>query len=65
LVPRKRQWMLRVRAQRNYLKKLRDQGLIQKNNYRIVYSYVKAGNFKSIASLKEFLKASGMLKREV
>ncbi|MEM0383735.1 MAG: 50S ribosomal protein L19e [Candidatus Caldarchaeum sp.] len=61
LVPRKRLWISRVRAQRAYLKKLRDQGLIGKDNYRVLYSFVKAGNFKSVASLKEFIKARKMM----
>ncbi|MCS7129498.1 MAG: 50S ribosomal protein L19e [Candidatus Caldarchaeum sp.] len=60
IVSRKRMWINRVRAQRAYLKKLREQGLLERRNYRLLYSYVKAGNFKSIASLKEFIKLHRM-----
>lgn len=62
LVPRKRMWMTRVRAQRRYLKQLREKGLIDSRGYRLIYSFVKAGNFKSVASLREFIKSKGLLK---
>ncbi|MDW7977927.1 MAG: 50S ribosomal protein L19e [Candidatus Caldarchaeum sp.] len=61
IVSRKRMWINRVRAQRAYLKKLREQGLLERRNYRLLYSYVKAGNFKSTASLKEFIKLHRMM----
>ncbi len=63
IVPRKRQWINRVRAQRAYLKKLRDRGLLDRKDYRRLYLYVKAGNFKSVAAMVEFIKSKGMLKR--
>ncbi|MDW8083743.1 MAG: 50S ribosomal protein L19e [Candidatus Caldarchaeum sp.] len=62
LVPRKTAWINRVRAQRKYLQKLRERGSITPSDYRMLYSYVKAGNFKSVASLKEFIKTKGLLK---
>ncbi|MEM2237017.1 MAG: 50S ribosomal protein L19e [Candidatus Caldarchaeum sp.] len=65
IIPRKLQWMRRVRAQRRFLKKLRDQGQLESSDYRQLYAYVKAGNFKSVASLREFIKARGLLKRVV
>jgi len=65
IVPRKRNWILRVRAQRRFLKKLRDAGVIERRDYRILYRYVKAGNFKSISALKEFMKLRGLLREGV
>ncbi|MEM1951993.1 MAG: 50S ribosomal protein L19e [Candidatus Caldarchaeum sp.] len=62
IIPRKTMWMTRVRAQRAYLRKLRDTGMIDTQDYRILYSYVKAGNFKSVAALKEYIRSKGLLK---
>jgi ribosomal protein L19E len=56
---------LRVRAQRRFLKMLRDKGRLSPTDYRKVYLYVKAGNFKSVAALKEYLNSKGLLKEVV
>jgi large subunit ribosomal protein L19e len=62
-VPRKEQWMIRVRAQRRRLKELRDRGLITRTTYRKVYMMVKAGAFKSITSMMEYLTQNNLIRR--
>ena len=60
---RKEQWMIRVRAQRRRLKELRDRGLITRTTYRKVYMMVKAGAFKSVASMMEYLTQNNLIRR--
>ncbi|MCF3653687.1 MAG: 50S ribosomal protein L19e [Aigarchaeota archaeon] len=60
---RKEQWMIRVRAQRRKLKELRDRGLITRTTYRKVYMMVKAGAFKSVASMMEYLTQNNLIRR--
>jgi len=64
-VSRKEQWMAKVRAQRKRLKELRDRKLITASDYRRVYMMVKAGAFKSVAAMMEFIKANNMLRRAI
>ena len=65
IIPRKRIWINTVRPQRRYLKQLRDKGLLDHSSYRKLYLMVKAGAFKSVASLREYIKANKMLKKVV
>jgi len=62
-VSRKEHWMSRVRAQRRKLKELRDKKLIETSAYRRVYRMVKAGAFKSVAAMMDYLKSNNLLRR--
>jgi len=53
---KKERWMVRVRAQRKLLRKLRDQGKLTKSEYRRLYMLVKGGMFRSRAHLLEYIK---------
>ena len=64
-VSRKEQWMMRVRAQRRRLRELRDRGLITKAAYRRVYRMVKAGAFKSVAAMMEYLEQNKLIRRPI
>ncbi len=57
-VPRKRRWILRVRAQRRYIAQLRDKGAIDKKVYRRLYKLVKAGVFKSVSAIEDYIKVN-------
>ena len=57
--------MMRVRAQRKRLRELRDRGLITKTVYRRVYRMVKAGAFKSIAAMMEYLEQNKLIRRPI
>jgi large subunit ribosomal protein L19e len=61
-VPRKTEWIHRVRAQRALLKELLFEKKIQNDAYRKVYRMVKGGAFKSRASLLTHLKDNQMIK---
>ncbi len=62
-ISRKEQWMMRVRAQRRKLRELRDRGLITKTIYRKIYRMVKAGSFKSVAAMMEYLEQNKLIRR--
>jgi large subunit ribosomal protein L19e len=60
---RKRRWILKVRAQRRYIAHLRDTGYIEKKVYRRLYKLVKAGVFKSVAAIEEYIKVNKLGRR--
>lgn len=55
-MPKKRSWIMRVRAQRRLLRELRDEGRITKPQYRRLYMMVKGGMFRSKAHLLEYIR---------
>jgi large subunit ribosomal protein L19e len=55
-LPRKRLWILRIRAIRKRLKDLRDSGQIDRRTYRILYRKAKGGEFRSVARLNAYLE---------
>jgi len=59
--PRKDEWVNKIRAQRKYLKKLRDEGDLDKATYRKFYRLSKGGSYPDVAHLKEALKTEGHL----
>jgi len=61
---KKERWIMRVRPQRRYLRRLRDRGVIDRSLYRKLYLQVKAGRFKSIADIRNLLIDMGVLKKE-
>ena len=54
-VERKRLWIKRVRAQRKYLRELKEKGKISSKVYRELYRKVKGGMFKSKSHLKLYI----------
>ncbi|MEM5812770.1 MAG: 50S ribosomal protein L19e [Candidatus Aenigmatarchaeota archaeon] len=56
----KKQWMKKIRAQRRYLKYLRDKGMISKKSYKELYKKAKAGMFKSKSELKLYIDHNEM-----
>ncbi len=58
---KKEMWMHRIRKIRRYLRYLRDHGQIDRRTYRRLYMLAKGGTFKSLASLKHYLKEKGIL----
>ena len=61
-LPRKRRWILRIRAIRVRLRELKAQGRIDVSTYRKFYSQAKGGMFHSRAHLDQQLRAAGVLK---
>lgn len=64
-MPRKRAWVLRIRALRRRLRYLRDKGLIDRKTYRMLYMKAKGGEFRSVAHLNAYLEAHGLIKKVV
>jgi len=60
--PRKRRWILRIRAIRGRLRELKGQGRIDVSTYRKFYRQAKGGMFHSRAHLEQQLRAAGYLK---
>ncbi|MEM0010823.1 MAG: 50S ribosomal protein L19e [Thermofilaceae archaeon] len=60
-IDEKRVWISRVRAQRRFLKLLKERGLIDSSTYRRLRSLVKGGTFSSVRHLKTYLKEQGIL----
>ncbi len=56
IVTRKEKWMVRIRAQRELLKELRDRNLLTTNNYRMLYTKSKGGYFRNKRHIKLYLK---------
>jgi large subunit ribosomal protein L19e len=54
--PKKERWMGKVRAQRRFLKRMRDKEILPTFEYRKLYRRVKGGFFRSVAHLKLHMK---------
>ncbi len=57
-MPRKRLWIMRVRAQRKLIRMLRDKGKLTPKQYRRLYMLIKGGMFRSKAHLLAYIKES-------
>ena len=55
-MPRKLSWMIRIRALRRLLKQMRDDGMISKREYRMLYRHAKGGMFRSKTHLLQRIK---------
>jgi len=62
-IPKKQEWMTKVRTQRKFLKQLRDKKLILPKNYRLVYSKIKGGFFRNKRHIKLYLEENKLLKK--
>jgi len=62
-ISKKGRWMSKVRPQRRELARLRDSKLLEPGSYRKIYRLIKASNFRSVASLREYLKENNLLRR--
>ncbi len=49
-------WENKIRAQRRVLKELRDQGELEKAQYRELYAKASGGEFRSVQYMKNFIK---------
>ena len=51
----KEEWESRIRAQRTHLRELRDEGDLDKSEYRDLYDKAGGGEFDSVADLERFM----------
>jgi len=62
-IRRKELWMVKVRAQRKFLKLLRKRRIITRSVYRKLYMMVKGGAFDSISQLKTYIREHELARR--
>lgn len=60
--PKKRKWINTIRPLRRELKKLRGEGQIDRSVYRKMYLKAKGGSFRSVASMRRYLKEQKLIK---
>lgn len=58
---RKENWMKRIRAQRKQLREMRAEGEIDSSAYRLLYRKAKGGEFRSVAHMKTYIEAHGLM----
>jgi len=64
-LPSKTRWINHIRAQRKYLKKLRDEGYIETNAYRKLYLQAKGGLFRNVRYLRNYIEEHGLAKKRL
>ena len=52
---KKQDWESRIRAQRNHLRELRDEGDLDRSTYRDLYDKAGGGEFDSVADLERYI----------
>lgn len=62
-MPKKRRWIQTIRPIRAELKRLRDEGIIDRSEYRRYYMLAKGGMYRSKAHMLSHMKSEGLLKR--
>lgn len=58
----KTQWIANIRSQRELIKKLRDNKIVDKEGFRILYRRAKGGFFRSTNHIKIHIKEQEMVK---
>jgi large subunit ribosomal protein L19e len=61
----KDRWINKIRAQRKYLKSLRDEGYIDTINYRKLYLQSKGGLFRSVRYLRNYIAEHDLAKKRL
>ena len=58
--PRKQQWMSTIRAQRRTLKDMRDEGSLDRSQYRHYYLKAKGGSYRSVSHMRSQMGVDGI-----
>ena len=58
--PRKQRWMATIRAQRRTLKEMREEGILERSQYRHYYIKAKGGSYRSISHMKAQMGVEGI-----
>ena len=61
--PSKREWMNRIRLQREFIKNLRNKSLIENAAYHELYMKSKGGFFRSLGHVKLYVQERGFVKK--
>ncbi len=62
---KKDRWISKIRVQRKFLKKLRDEGYIDTATYRKLYLQSKGGLFRSVRYLRNHIAEHGLSKKRL
>ena len=58
--PRKQRWMATIRAQRRTLKEMREEGILERSQYRHYYLKAKGGSYRSISHMTAQMGVEGI-----
>lgn len=62
--PSKEAWIAKIRAQRDFIKDLREKSIITKDGYRELYAKSKGGFFRSVRHIKIYINERGLAQKE-
>jgi large subunit ribosomal protein L19e len=62
-VTKKEAWMLKIRALRKKLRKVKSNKTITETNYRKLYKMASSGRFESVGDLERYLKSHDMWRK--
>ncbi|HIE19271.1 TPA: 50S ribosomal protein L19e [Candidatus Bathyarchaeota archaeon] len=62
-LPRKKAWIIRIRAQRRRLRELRDRHIITESVYRRLYVMAGSGVFRSVSALERYMDTHNLRRR--
>ena len=63
IISKKRRWILKIRPQRKFLRRLRAKRIITSKNYRKLYRWASAGIFRSVSQLEHHINEKKMKRR--
>ncbi|MCC6017449.1 MAG: 50S ribosomal protein L19e [archaeon YNP-WB-040] len=63
-ISRKVKWIMKVRAQRKFIRELKAKKVISESTYRMLYRMVKGNAFNSISQIKTFIKERNLARRK-
>lgn len=63
-LPKKDAWMAKIRAQRNFLKELKEKKMIEAKAYRNIYKKCKGGFFRSVRHIKIYMTEHKLFKKK-
>jgi large subunit ribosomal protein L19e len=61
--PKKKEWMAKIRAQRSFIKELKDKKIITTKNSKELYKKAKGGFFRNRRHIKLYIKERKMVKK--
>ncbi len=64
IVPRKEQWMMRVRVQRAFLQNLNQRDVLSHEAYRKLYNLIKGGYFRNKRHIKLYITEHQLIQRK-
>lgn len=60
-MPRKKEWMQKIRSQRKLIRSLKEKNLIQNKDYRDLIKKAKSGIFRNVRHIKRYIKENNLL----